>query len=89
MCVKLYQQSESSNVGGWVRQRCRVSCVVYRGVQLILAYSLARPATLAADGGKGEMFLLLLFLHFYSFFSFYPIPLFHLYYLVYLSSPDK
>ena len=56
--------------------------------QLILAYSWARPATLAAVGGRGGMFLFLLFLHFHSFSSFFLVPLFHLlYYLFYLSSP--
>ena len=56
-------------------------------VQLILAYSLARPAVLAAGKGRGGMFLFLLFLHFHSFSSSFPVPLFHLlYYLFYLSS---
>ena len=35
--------------------RCRVSYVI--GVQLILAYSWARPAILVADKGRGGMFL--------------------------------
>ena len=42
--------------GGWLRQRCHVSS--HRGVQLILAYSWARPAVFAAGKGRGEMFLL-------------------------------
>ena len=71
--------------GGWVRQECRVFC--HQGVQLILAYSWARPAILAAFKGRGRMFLFLLFLHFLSFLSFSPVPLFHLLcYLFYLSS---
>ena len=37
-----------------------------RGVQLILAYSWARPAILVAGKGRGEMFLVLLFLYFHS-----------------------
>ena len=50
--------------GGWV------SCVLHhRGVQLVLAYSWARPAVLAAGMGRGGMFLVLLFLYFHSNFS--------------------
>ena len=43
----------------------KLSCILHhRGVQLILAYSWARPAVLAAGKGRGGMFLLfLLFLH--------------------------
>ena len=47
------------------------------GVQLILAYSWARPAILVASKGRGGMFLFLLFLHFHSCSSFFPVPLFH------------
>ena len=43
------------------------------GVQLILAYSWARPAVLAAGEGRWGLFLFLLFLHFHSF-SFLPCP---------------
>ena len=51
-----------------------MSCVLrHRSVQLILAYSLARPAVLAAGKGREGMFLFLLFLHFHSF-SFLPCP---------------
>ena len=57
----------------------------YQGIQLILAYSWARPAILVAGKGRGEMFLFLLFLHFHSCSSFFPVPLFHLFY--YLFSP--
>ena len=36
-----------------------MSCILrHRGVQLILAYSWARPAILVADKGRGGMFLL-------------------------------
>ena len=57
-----------------MRQRCRVIlCHRYGGVQLILAYSWARPAILAAGKGRGGMFLFLLFLHCHSF-SFLPCP---------------
>ena len=58
------------------------------GTLLILAYSWARPAVLAASKSRGRMFLFLMFLHILSFPSFFPIPLFHLlYYLFYLFSP--
>ena len=52
----------------------KVSCILrHLGVKLILAYSWARPAVLAAGKGRGGMFLFLLFLHFHSF-SFLPCP---------------
>ena len=65
-----------------------MSCILHhRGVQLILAYSRARPAILVAGKGRGEMFLFLLFLHFRSYSSFFPVPFFHLlYHLFYLFS---
>ena len=67
----------------------KVSCILcHRGVQLILAYSWARPAILVAGKGWGGMFLFLLFLHFHSCSSFFPVLLFHLFdYLFYHSSP--
>ena len=67
----------------------KVSCRLrHRGVQLILAYSWARPATLVAGKGRGGMFLFLLFLHFHSCSSFFPVPLFLLlYYLFNFFSP--
>ena len=37
------------------------------GIQLILAYSWARPSIVTAGKGRGGMFLFLLFLHFHSF----------------------
>ena len=46
----------------------KVSCILrHWGVQLILAYSWAKPAILVAGKGRGGMFLFLLFLHLYSF----------------------
>ena len=74
--------------GGW-SGGAKVSCILcHRGVQLILAYSWARPANLVASKGRGGMFLFLLFLHFHSCSSFFPVPLFHLFdYLFYHSSP--
>ena len=64
-------------------------CILcHRGVQLILAYSWARPAIVEVGKGRGGMFLFLLFLPFHSCSSFFPVPLFHLfYYLFYLFSP--
>ena len=57
--------------GGCLWRRCRVSYIT-RGVQLILAYSWARPAILVVDKGRWGMFLFLLFLHFRSCSSFSP-----------------
>ena len=67
----------------------KVLCILHHwGVQLILAYSWARPAILVVGKGGGGMFLFLLFLHFHSCSSFFPVPLFHLLYsLFYLFSP--
>ena len=61
----------------------KVLCILHhRGVQLILAYSWARPAILVAGKGRGGM------LHFHSCSSFFPVPLFYLFYcLFYLFSP--
>ena len=66
----------------------KVLCILrHRGIQLILAYSLARPTILVAGKGGEGMFLFLLFLHFCSCSSFFPVPLFHRrYYLFYLFS---
>ena len=59
---------------GWSGD-AKVSCIVrLRGIQLILAYSWARPAILVAGNGRGGMFLFLLFLHFHSCHSFFPVP---------------
>ena len=58
----------------------KVSCILcHRGVQLILAYSWARPAILVVGKGSEVMFLFRLFLHFHSCSSFFPVPLFHLF----------
>ena len=58
---------------GWLGE-AKVSCILrHRGVQMIFAYSWARPAILAAGKGRGGMFLFHLFLHFHSF-SFLPCP---------------
>ena len=67
----------------------KVLCTLHHwGVQLILAYSWARPAILVVGKGRGGMFLFLLFLHFHSCSSFFPVPLFHLLHsLFYLFSP--
>ena len=67
----------------------KVLCILHHwGVQLILAYSWARPAILVVGKGRGGMFLFLLFLHFHSCSSFFPVSLFHLLYsLFYLFSP--
>ena len=60
-------------VGGW-SGGAKVSCTSgHRGVQLILAYSWARPAILVAGKGRRGMFLFLLFLHFHSCSSFFPV----------------
>ena len=58
-------QSTTDQEGGW-SGGAKVSCILrHRGVQLILAYSWARPAILVAGKGRGGMFLFLLFLHFH------------------------
>ena len=65
----------------------KVLCILHHwGVQLILAYSWARPAILVVGKGRGGMFLFLLFLHFHSCSSFFPVPLFHLLYSLSLLS---
>ena len=52
----------------------KVSCILrHQGVQLILAYSWARPAILVAGKGRWGIFLFFLFLHFHSC-SFLPCP---------------
>ena len=73
---------------GW-SDGAKVSCILCHWVvQLILAYSWARPAILVVGKGRGGMFLFLLFLPFHSCSSFFPAPLFHLfYYLFCLFSP--
>ena len=77
-----------SLIWGW-SGGAKVLCILHHwGVQLILAYSWAKPAILVVGKGRGGMFLFLLFLHFHSCSSFFPVPLFHLLYsLFYLFSP--
>ena len=67
--------SISSIFWGW-SGGAKVLCILHHwGVQLILAYSWARPAILVVGKGRGGMFLFLLFLHFHSFlFLFLPCP---------------
>ena len=73
---------------GWSGGAKVLSILHHWGVQLILAYSWARPAILVVGKIRGGMFLFLLFLHFHSCSSFFPVPLFHLLYsLFYLFSP--
>ena len=48
----------------------KVSCIVrHWGIQMVLAYSWARPAILVAGKGIGESF------YFFCFFTFIPVPL--------------
>ena len=62
---------------GWLGE-AKVFCsrFCHRGVQLILAYSWARPVVLAGGKITGVMLLFLLFVLFLSFPSSFPIPLF-------------
>ena len=58
----------------------KMSCILcHQCVQLILAYSWARPAILVVGKGREVMFLFLLLLHFHSCSSFFPVPLFDLF----------
>ena len=67
------QKPTCSNTQGWLGG-AKVSCILrHWGVQLILAYSWARPAFLVTGKGTGGMFLFLLFLRCHSF-SFLPCP---------------
>ena len=55
----------SKGVGG-----AKVLCILrHRGVQLILAYNWARPASLVAGNGRG------IFFYFFCSFTFIPVPL--------------
>ena len=58
---------------GWLCEAKLLCILCHQGIQLILAYSLARPAILVSGKGRGGRFLFLLFLHFHSF-SFLPCP---------------
>ena len=87
LCAQRRFRSESSLGRGWLGL-AKVSCILRdQGVQLILAYSWAKPAILVAilvagkdrgwggvGGGEGEMFLFLPFLPFHSCSSFFPCP---------------
>ena len=86
--LKMFSTSQFALIWGW-SGGAKVLCILHHwGVQLILAYSWARPAILVVGKGRGGMFLFLLFLHFHSCSSFFPVPLFHLLYsLFYLFSP--
>ena len=64
---------------GWMGE-AKVLCILHhRGIQLILAYSCARPAVLAAGKGRGGMF------HFFFSFTFihFPFSLVLLFHLIY------
>ena len=86
ICGRHFWSNEE--VPGW-SGGAKVLCILHHWcVQLIVAYSWARPAILVVGKGRGGMFLFLLFLHFHSCSSFFPVPLFHLLYsLFYLFSP--
>ena len=63
--VCLIAISEFQNGSGGWSGGAKVLCIFHhRGVQLILAYSWARPAILVVGKGRGEWFLL--FLHFHA-----------------------
>ena len=60
-------QEFSALIQGW-SGGAKVSCISrHWGIQLILAYSWARPAILIADKGRGGMF------YFFRFFTFTPV----------------
>ena len=70
---RLIQLKVQRSLWGW-SGGAKVSCTLrHRGIQLILAYSWARPAILVAGKGRRGMFLFLLFLHFHSCSSFFPV----------------
>ena len=64
---------------GWL-DMAKVSCILRdRGVQLMLAYSWARPAILVAGKVSEGIFSV----NFHSFSSFFPVPLFHFLYHIF------
>ena len=64
-----HDQLSFSQNWGWLGV-AKVLCILcHRGIQLILAYSWARPAILVAGKGRGGMF------YFFNFFTFIPVPL--------------
>ena len=78
-----------ASLWGWLGV-VKVSCILcHRGVQLILAYSWARPTILVAGKGRGGMFLFHLLLHFHSCSSFFLVPLFHLHYYLFSGRRHK
>ena len=81
-------QVSTTQSRGWL-DVAKVLCILrHWGIQLMLAYSWAKPAILVAGKGRWGMFLFLLFLHFHSCSLSFPVFLFHpLYYLFYLFSP--
>ena len=84
----LFYLSISMMIWGWSGGAKVSSVLRHQGIQLILAYSWARPAILVAGKGRGGIFLFPLFLHFHSCSAFFHVPLFHLfYYPFYLFSP--
>ena len=83
--IKAHEVRALSSSWGWSGGAKVLYILHHRGVQLILAYSWARPAILVAGKGRVGMFL---FLHFHSCSSFFPVPLFYLFScLFYLFSP--
>ena len=60
---------ETNTKGGGVGCGEGVVYLMSGGIQLILAYSSARPAVLVAGKGRGGMF------YFFCFFIFIPVPL--------------
>ena len=74
------------NWGGWVRQRCCISCVTGASNWYWLTVGQGL-LSLQQVWVEGECFLIFLFLNFHLFSSFAPVPLFHPFYcLFYLFS---
>ena len=68
-CIRDNQHPDAYNSWGW-SGGAKVLCILHHwGVQLILAYSWARPAILVVGKGRGGMF------YFFCFFTFFPVPL--------------
>ena len=81
LCSNVFhvKTSLSINISFCCLSSLLVSCILrYRGVQLILAYSWARPAILEADKGRGEMFLFFFFFSSLSFIFLSPLSLSHI-----------
>ena len=72
-CLRIVHDNDSCAYRGWLGV-AKVSCILrHKGVQLILAYSWARPVVHVEGKGRGGMFLFLLFLPFHSCSSFFPV----------------